>query len=125
MSIDRDTLDFLDRLSRDADMQAGLEEALAGAPDPLQATVVLVVGSGHAVTADGLDAARQAPTALAELDESEPRAVAEGFNRQPEAPARIGAGDLRDPGSRCNTRLRRRWAGVYAGRSGCAGSAAP
>jgi predicted ribosomally synthesized peptide with nif11-like leader len=88
MSIDRTTLNFLETLNRDRAMQDRMASALDGADDALQAAVAFANGEGFAVTAESLDAAKQALNESARLDESELEKVAGGFNPQPEPPAR-------------------------------------
>ncbi|MCP5149147.1 MAG: Nif11-like leader peptide family natural product precursor [Ectothiorhodospiraceae bacterium] len=86
MSIDRGTLGFLEALHRDPALLADLDAAIERADDPRQATIEFASRNGFDATADGLDAAKAAVAAAAELSDEELETVAGGFNPQPEPP---------------------------------------
>lgn len=60
MSIDGDTLRFLERLDREPEMRAALEAALAGADDPLAEVVEFASAQGFSVDGPSPAAVREA-----------------------------------------------------------------
>lgn len=98
MSINRETLNFLEALDQDAGMQADLEAALAHHRPPIPTIVTFAAEAGFKIDAADIEAVRQLLDTAAnaddvELDEAGLDAIAGGFNPQPEPPARISSGN--------------------------------